>query len=108
LHTGKTLSGLALCLDSFGKQHTGKPLSCTLYGRCSSAGVVAFLPNFFRSLQGHIDMVTEKNSDVIHDFFKDPIRLRLEGGWIKAEGTTLGAGAVYPPLNSLHYPLSHN
>lgn len=53
-------------------------------------------------------MVTEKNSDVIHDFFKDPIRLRLEGGWIKAEGTTLGAGAVYPPLNSLHYPLSHN
>lgn len=42
-------------------------------------------------VQGHIDMVTEKNSDVIHDFFKDPIRLRLEGGWIKAEGTTLGA-----------------
>ena len=34
-------------------------------------------------LQGHVDMVTEKNSDVQHDFFKDGIRLKLDGDWLK-------------------------
>lgn len=42
-------------------------------------------------LQSHIDMVCEKNSDVQHDFLKDPIIAREENGWIKATGTTLGA-----------------
>ncbi len=42
-------------------------------------------------LQGHIDMVCEKNSDVDHDFTKDPIKLKREGDWLKADGTTLGA-----------------
>jgi len=42
-------------------------------------------------LQSHIDMVCEKNSDVVHDFDKDPIRAYIEDGWIKATGTTLGA-----------------
>jgi len=42
-------------------------------------------------LQAHMDMVCEKNSDVDHDFGKDPIRLKEENGWITAEGTTLGA-----------------
>ncbi len=42
-------------------------------------------------LQGHLDMVCEKNSNVKHDFEKDPIRLKVEGDWIKADGTTLGA-----------------
>ncbi|NVO21597.1 MAG: aminoacyl-histidine dipeptidase [Bacteroidetes bacterium] len=42
-------------------------------------------------LQSHIDMVCEKNSDVYHDFDKDPIVPRLDGEWIKATGTTLGA-----------------
>jgi dipeptidase D len=42
-------------------------------------------------LQGHLDMVCEKNSDVSHDFSKDPINARMEGEWIQAEGTTLGA-----------------
>ena len=49
-------------------------------------------------------MVTEKNNDVQHDFFKDPIRLRLDNGWIKAEGTTLGAGAG--PKIALSAPLT--
>lgn len=43
------------------------------------------------ALQGHIDMVCEKNKDVEHDFMKDPIRLRLEGDWLMATGTTLGS-----------------
>ncbi len=42
-------------------------------------------------LQGHIDMVCEKNRDVSHDFSNDPIILKREGDWIKADGTTLGA-----------------
>ncbi|MCK9206936.1 MAG: aminoacyl-histidine dipeptidase [Salinivirgaceae bacterium] len=42
-------------------------------------------------LQSHMDMVCEKNGDTHHDFFKDPINPKVEGEWVKAEGTTLGA-----------------
>jgi dipeptidase D len=42
-------------------------------------------------LQGHMDMVCEKNRDKQHDFDKDPIALLIEDGWLKADGTTLGA-----------------
>ena len=42
-------------------------------------------------LQGHMDMVGEKNSDIDHDFFKDPISVELNGEWVTAKGTTLGA-----------------
>ena len=42
-------------------------------------------------LQSHMDMVCEKNSDVEFDFEHDAIRTRIEDGWVKAEGTTLGA-----------------
>ncbi len=41
-------------------------------------------------LQGHMDMVCEKNSDVIHDFAKDPIVPYIDGDWMRARGTTLG------------------
>ncbi len=42
-------------------------------------------------MQGHIDMVCEKNSGVDHDFENDPIETIIEGDWVKANGTTLGA-----------------
>lgn len=42
-------------------------------------------------LQSHMDMVCEKNSDVEFDFEHDAIRTRVEDGWVRAEGTTLGA-----------------
>lgn len=42
-------------------------------------------------LQSHMDMVCEKNADVEFDFLTDPIRTRIVDGWVKAEGTTLGA-----------------
>lgn len=42
-------------------------------------------------LQAHMDMVCEKNSDVEFDFEHDAIRTRIDGEWVKAEGTTLGA-----------------
>ena len=42
-------------------------------------------------LQSHIDMVCEKNSDSTHDFLNDPIETYIDGEWLKAKGTTLGA-----------------
>jgi len=42
-------------------------------------------------LQGHLDMVPQKNSDTIHDFKKDPIQAFVDGDWVTAKGTTLGA-----------------
>jgi dipeptidase D len=42
-------------------------------------------------LQGHLDMVCEKNSDVTHDFDNEPIYPYIDNGWVKAKGTTLGA-----------------
>ena len=42
-------------------------------------------------LQGHMDMVCEKNKDTVHDFSKDEIKLRTDGDYLYATGTTLGA-----------------
>lgn len=42
-------------------------------------------------LQSHVDMVCEKNEGTIHDFDKDPIQTYVEGEWVRAKGTTLGA-----------------
>ncbi len=65
-------------------------------------------------LQGHVDMVCEKNKDTVHDFENDPIKLLREGGWITADGTTLGADngigvaagmAVALDKNAVHGPL---
>ncbi|GIU18585.1 MULTISPECIES: aminoacyl-histidine dipeptidase [unclassified Shewanella] len=42
-------------------------------------------------LQAHIDMVPQKNADKDHDFEKDPIEAYVDGDWVKAKGTTLGA-----------------
>ena len=68
-------------------------------------------------LQGHIDMVCEKNRDTVHDFDNDPIPTVLDGDWIRTKGTTLGADngigvalglalleskdVVHPPLEML-------
>jgi len=43
------------------------------------------------ALQGHLDMVCEKNEGTAHNFDADPIRLIRDGDWLKADGTTLGA-----------------
>ncbi len=42
-------------------------------------------------IQGHMDMVPQKTSDTVHDFLKDPIETWIDGEWVKAKGTTLGA-----------------
>lgn len=42
-------------------------------------------------LQGHLDMVPQKNEDTQHDFTTDPIQAYVDGEWVRARGTTLGA-----------------
>ncbi|GJQ04194.1 aminoacyl-histidine dipeptidase [Capnocytophaga canimorsus] len=42
-------------------------------------------------LQSHLDMVHQKNNDTIFDFSTEGIKMKIEGDWVKAEGTTLGA-----------------
>lgn len=42
-------------------------------------------------MQGHMDMVCEKNSNVDHDFENDPLDTYIDGDWVTANGTTLGA-----------------
>jgi dipeptidase D len=65
-------------------------------------------------LQSHLDMVCEKNSGTVHNFETDPILPRIEGEWVKATGTTLGADdgigvavmlAIMEPGNLVHGPL---
>ncbi len=65
-------------------------------------------------IQGHMDMVCEKNPDVVHDFEKDPIKVIYEGDYIHADGTTLGADdgiavamamALLDDENAVHPPL---
>lgn len=43
------------------------------------------------AMQGHVDMVCEKNSETVHNFDTDPIQTYIDGDWMKARGTTLGA-----------------
>ncbi|MBP7707772.1 MAG: aminoacyl-histidine dipeptidase [Candidatus Aminicenantes bacterium] len=65
--------------DKVGNVLVGKPATA---GRESAVGAI---------LQGHLDMVCEKNSDKVHDFCKDPIQPEIRGEWVYAQGTTLGA-----------------
>ncbi len=102
---GKSL-GLETLQDEIGNVLIRKPASP---GYENHPGVI---------LQGHMDMVPQKNSDKVFDFEKDPIEAYIEdnGEWVTADGTTLGADngigvatamailadkdAVHPPLEA--------
>ncbi len=71
--------GLAAKKDKAGNIIVRQPASA---GREGRPGVI---------LQGHLDIVNEKNSDVKHDFAKDPIVPVIRDGWVYASGTTLGS-----------------
>jgi len=75
---GKNL-GLETIKDEVGNVIIRKPATP---GKENCKGVV---------LQGHLDMVPQKNSDKTHDFAKDPIEALVDGDWVKANGTTLGS-----------------
>ncbi len=71
--------GLKTIVDETGNVMIFKPATP---GMEKSKGVV---------LQAHLDMVPQKNSDKDHDFAKDPIETIVDGDWVRANGTTLGA-----------------
>lgn len=75
---GKSL-GLETIKDEVGNIIIRKPATPGMENR---KGVI---------LQGHIDMVPQKNADKVHDFEKDPIEAWVDGEWVRAKGTTLGA-----------------
>ena len=78
LETAKR-AGLQAKADKFGNVIVRKPAAP---GKENTASVC---------LQGHLDMVCEKNKDKIHDFSKDPIEIVRRGSVLMANGTTLGA-----------------
>lgn len=71
--------GLETIRDEVGNVIIRKPATAGMENR---KGVI---------LQGHIDMVPQKNSDKVHNFETDPIETLIEDGWVTANGTTLGA-----------------
>lgn len=71
--------GLETIVDGVGNVIIRKPATPGMENR---KGVV---------LQSHLDMVPQKNSDKVHDFEKDPIETEIDGDWVRANGTTLGA-----------------
>ena len=71
--------GLETTVDDAGNVLIRKPAAAGLEDR---PGVI---------LQAHMDMVPQKTPDNVHDFTKDPIEAYIEGGWVTADGTTLGA-----------------
>lgn len=71
--------GLKTIVDDIGNVVIKKPATPGMENR---KGII---------LQGHLDMVPQKNSDKVHDFEKDPIEPVVDGEWVKANGTTLGA-----------------
>ena len=100
---GKSL-GLETLQDEIGNVLIRKPASP---GMENHPGVI---------LQGHMDMVPQKNSDKVFDFEKDPIEAYIEdnGEWVTANGTTLGADngigvatamAILADKNVVHPPL---
>ncbi|MEG2070674.1 MAG: aminoacyl-histidine dipeptidase [Bacteroidales bacterium] len=78
LETGKKL-GLETKRDKIGNVLISKP---------ATPGKEKVTPVIFQS---HVDMVCEKNNDTVFDFEKDAIQSYVDGEWLKAKGTTLGA-----------------
>lgn len=94
--------GLETIVDEVGNVIIKKPATAGMEDR---KGVI---------LQGHLDMVPQKNSDKDFDFAKDPIETIIDGEWVTANGTTLGsdngigvaaAMAVLESTSLIHGPL---
>jgi dipeptidase D len=78
METGKTM-GLDTKRDKIGNVLISKP---------ATKGKEKVTPVIFQS---HVDMVCEKNNDTVFDFDKDAILPYIDGEWLRAKGTTLGA-----------------
>lgn len=71
--------GLAVLEDKVGNLIIKKPATAGMENRKTVV------------IQAHLDMVPQKNADKKHDFTKDPIEAYVDGDWVTANGTTLGA-----------------
>ncbi len=71
--------GLSLVEDKVGNLIIKKPATAGMEDRKTVV------------IQAHLDMVPQKNADKVHDFTTDPIEAYIDGDWVKANGTTLGA-----------------
>ncbi|MBR5877086.1 MAG: beta-Ala-His dipeptidase, partial [Alistipes sp.] len=71
--------GLEHSVDEAGNVYMAKPATAGMEDR---KGIV---------LQAHVDMVPQKNNDKVFDFVNDPIEAYIDGEWVTANGTTLGA-----------------
>jgi len=78
LEFGKNV-GIESSLDEVGNVVYRKPASVGMENRKKVV------------LQAHMDMVPQKEQDVAHDFVNDPIQTWIDGEWVRAKGTTLGA-----------------
>ena len=79
-------------LKEFGKKHQLETLSDEVGNVLIKKAATPGMENRKTVvLQSHVDMVCEKNNDVQHDFMTDPIQTVIDGEWLKAQGTTLGA-----------------
>ncbi len=94
--------GLETIKDEIGNIIIKKPATAGMENR---KGVI---------LQGHLDIVPQKNSDKVHNFITDPIEAYIDGDWVTANGTTLGADngmgvaaamAVLEAKNLVHGPI---
>jgi dipeptidase D len=83
---------IAAYISQFAAKHN---LHCTIDGAGNVLIKKPATPGYENKrgviLQSHLDMVCEKNSDTVHDFDTDPIIPWVDGTWVKAKGTTLGA-----------------
>ncbi|KAL4434503.1 hypothetical protein ABPG75_000944 [Micractinium tetrahymenae] len=87
-HEGRVLDWLKSFADERGLEWQQDSVGNIVIRRPGSGGGEAAPPVI---VQGHIDMVCEKNADVAHNFMADAIRLVRKGDWIAADGTTLGS-----------------
>ena len=78
MNFGKTL-GLPTLKDSIGNVVIKKPATPGMESRQTVI------------LQSHLDMVHQKNNDTVFDFNTQGIEMYIDGDWVKAKGTTLGA-----------------
>jgi dipeptidase D len=79
-------------LEKFASEHSLSIKKDTVHNILISKPATAGLENLPTViLQSHLDMVCEKNNDVAHDFENDPIETVVDGQWLRANGTTLGA-----------------
>jgi dipeptidase D len=87
-HEEKVRAKLALLAQEHGLNHEVDQVGNLMIRVPATAG---FEKSPTVILQGHLDMVCTKSADSQHDFAKDPIRLKRDGDWLKAGGTSRGA-----------------